>query len=59
VITAKQISKIKKSVELNCLKYFLDQLKDIQAIPTGNQSDKLYLEFFKFVRKVENIVKKN
>jgi len=48
-----RINEILKSLEKESLKYFLSQLVEITAIPTGNRSDNLYIEFFKFTKKVE------
>ncbi len=55
-LTLKEIKKIKKKIELNSLVMFFEQLKDVSVMPTGNKSDKLYKEFFNFVKKVDKLI---
>ena len=57
MLTDKQINKIKKQAKKDSLLIFLKQLKEVIVIPFGDRTDKLYLEFFNFVKKVEKEVK--
>jgi len=54
--TQHQIVKIKKELELSALNHFFKQLKQIIVIPTGEPSDQLYDEYFKFVKKVDQSI---
>ena len=58
MLNKRDIRKLKLAVELSALEHFLRQLKGIIVVPTGEKSDDLYEEFFKFVMKVDKTVKR-
>lgn len=58
VLTRKDVLKIKRDVELNSLKMFFHQLKGVMVSPTGENSDKFYQEYFKFVKKIDYFIKR-
>ena len=55
----RQINKIRKQVKRDSLNVFLNQLKEIVVIPTGDKSDYLYKDFCKLIMNVQKEIKKD
>jgi len=56
VITKEEIKRLRKQLEIRSLQAFFMQLKEIIIIPTGNKSDRIFKEYFNFVKKVEKLI---